>query len=148
DERPGERLCSTGSRGDGKAHRRDGILWLAQELARVGDARIGSEARLEGRHPVKGGEGLFIASELDERVAEHRQRPRARRRKTPGAVGEAARLHESMARCGQARETGRGKWILWIEALGAPEGRSRARIEAGVPGFPRALLVREPEQDE
>src|ERR671925_462916 len=66
--RPGGRLRLAGRRVEREQHRLLGAAGAAEQLARVRDARIDREARLERRHAVEGAEGLGVAAELDERV--------------------------------------------------------------------------------
>ena len=67
---PGSRFGRSSRGVERELHRRSGARPVADQLARVRDAGVGGEARPHGRHPVERREGLAIAAELDQRVAD------------------------------------------------------------------------------
>ena len=79
DARPRERLCLRAGGARSELHRGDGAGNVAHQLTRVRDAGIRGQARLERRHPVVRAEGLAVAAELDQGVADHAVRARGRR---------------------------------------------------------------------
>ena len=143
---PGGRLCGAGGGVDRELHRLDRGGRVADQLAAVGDARVGGEARAEPVHRVKCLESLWVAAELDVRVADHAERP--------GRVGvELARLlperegvAEAVAGERQRAEPADGEVVLRVEGDGAAQHVFGARVPGGIARLARPLLVGEPEQ--
>ena len=105
-------------------HRRGGARPVADQLARVRDAGVGGEARLHGRHPVERREGLAIAAELDQRVADDAVGPRGERRAASSCATEGERAAEVVADESQVAQ---------------PERRARVVRACIVRGLERAL---------
>ena len=102
DVRPGGRLLRAGRGVDGELHRLDRAGGVAAQLAAVRDAGVGREVGPEPVHRVERVEGLVVAAELDEGVADDAVVPRDRRRERVGLLAERQRLGEPVARRARA----------------------------------------------
>ena len=114
---------------------------VAVQLAVVGDARVGRQARLQVHQPLDRASAARVAAELDLRIGDHGQRPRQLRRHPPRLVAKAQLLAKS--------------WRVPRERPGAhervdarrisPQRRGerpvRARVEGRVAGLTRAGQV-------
>ncbi len=92
--RPRRRLRSAARGVERELHRRDSAGTVACQLPRVRDAGVRREARPDGDHAVERREGLPVATELDERVADHAVWPRGERREAAGLSSERERATE------------------------------------------------------
>jgi len=95
--RPGERLFLVRGGVACEQERSVGAVVVAEQLARIRNARIGRDARLQPRHRVEGAECLRVAAELDERVADDAVAARGRRRELQGVAAEHERGAEPVA---------------------------------------------------
>src|SRR5262249_53086114 len=95
--RPGHRLGLALRRARREQHRTLGRAAAAEQLAGVRDASVRGEARTQPRHLVEGAEGLVVAAELDERVADHAADGGGAGRERQGALAEGERLAEAVA---------------------------------------------------
>ncbi len=146
DVRPGGRLGPARRGVDGELHRPDRRVGVADQLASVRDACVGGEARAELVHAVERPEGLGIAAELDERVADHAVGAGRVRVEGLGLPPEDERLAEAMAGERQRAEPADGEVVLRVEGERAAQHALRLRVVRGVAGLTRELLVAEPEE--
>ena len=149
DVRPGGRLLAGRRRPSGERIAATAPRPVAEQLARVRDARVRGEARLQPRHRVERAERGVVAAELDERVAD-----------------DAVAAAPSSARCARARRPKpSASPKRWRESASEPSPLVASQIARGerqrpaqdavglrvvrrVAGLARALLVGEPEQAE
>ena len=119
--RPGLRFALAGAGVDRELHRLDRSRHVTEQLARVGDAGVGREARAKLREPVEGAEGCGIAAELDQGVADHAVVAGGGRRDRAGTAAEHQRLAESVPRERQRAEAARRQKIVRMEGERVPE---------------------------
>ena len=147
--RPGVALAVAGRRIERELHRRRGATKITVQLARVRDARVRREARLQIDHALEGDERLRVVSELD-------LRRRRRCRTCSRCTARAARRMRPTSRarrnwcCVSASEpspcTVRGS--RGLSACASRQRTGLERHERRVAGLPPALTVRQPEQRE
>ena len=95
--RPRERLRLTDGGFDCEAHGVRRTPNVAHQLPRIRHTRVGRQARLHGDHLVERRERLVIATELDERVADHAVAASRGRRDRDRAATERQRLPKAMS---------------------------------------------------
>ena len=130
--RPRRRLLLADGGRRGERHRLLGGVEVADQLARIRDARVGGDARLELRHPVEARERLAGSG----RARARRRRSRRRRRRwSARCAGRAGRARArrgnggGRARAGRARRSrsGRAARAERLVAGCPPPCRSRSR---------------------
>src|SRR5262249_17048863 len=95
--RPGVRLLFVCRGVTCEQQRTAGAVEVPLELARIGDARVRGDARLEACHRVEGGERRAVAAELELGVADDAVVARRARRDLERLAPELERLCEPMA---------------------------------------------------
>ena len=148
DVRPRGRLGDAAGRVERERHRGDRAEAVAGELTRVGDAGVRGEGRLDGDHPVEGREGLVVAAELEERVADDAVRSARVRGEPAGLPTEVERSPEVVADQGEVAEAQGDGRVVGPGREGAAQGALRERQEGRVAGLAPAELVRETERPE
>jgi hypothetical protein len=148
DVRPGRGLAPASGRRGREAHRLDGPDAVADQLPRVRDARVGRQARLEGRQPVEDRKGLVVTAELEQRVTDQGERSCRARGKLLCAASKPEPAMEIVARERERREPLDGDPVLRVERECTPEDALRLRQVRRVRGLPCALLVRQSERCE
>ena len=146
--RPRGRLSLARSGRDGEPHRLEGAVTVAEQLAPVRDAHVRVEAGLAQRERVEGGEGGVVAAELDERVADERERTRRIWRERPRPPREHERAAKVVSRQRERGEPLRRRGVARVELQRLSERRLRAGQVRRVGRLAGALLVLEPERHE
>src|SRR3954464_3626900 len=95
--RPRERLRLTDGGVDREAHGFRSTPNVAHQFTRIRHTRVGPEARLKGAHLVERRERLVIATELDERVADHAVAASRGRRDRDRAATERQRFPKTVS---------------------------------------------------
>ena len=127
---------------DREAHRGDRPADVAAQLAQVGHAGVGREAGLDVDEPLKHAAGLVVAPQLDERVDDHRQRPRRLRRERAGApAGDRARP-EVVATQGERSLADRRRDVAAVAGERLAVGLLRPGVVRVVAGLADLLQVR------
>ena len=91
---------------------------------------------------------MLVPPKLDERVADHAVVARGRRRQRTRAAAERKCFTEAVARESERAEAARRDQVVRRQRKRAAQHAIRLRVVGGVAGFPRALLVGQPEQIE
>ena len=131
---------------DGERHRRHRARLVAAQLARVRDARVRREARLQPRHRVERAERIGVAAELEERVSDDAVAPRRRRRERERAPTGRERVAEAVPGELERAERADGDQIAPVERQGLSDRAAGLRVVGGIPRLARPLLVGEAEQ--
>ncbi len=121
---------------------------VAAQLSRVGDARIRREIGLQRDHPLEGGKGRPVASQLDLGVADDAERPRRVGGERAGLAPEHESLPELVADQRQVAEPERGGRVSRGGGERSPQRGLRARQVARIARLAPAQLVGEPERRE
>ena len=140
DERPGGRLGRAGGI-ERQLHRLDGGTRTAAQLTGVSDAGVAGERGLDRDHAVEGPEGLVVAAELEERVADEAVAARGVRRSGDRSPGEPQGLAKLVAARRERREAGEGDRVAGVagecaaqRALGEGVDRRRRPSRASAAG--------------
>ena len=145
---PGRRLGQAGRRPQREAHGLERAVRVAEELTRVRDACVAAETWTQRGHPVERREGLSVAAELGEGVADDAEVSSRGRRETLGTPTELERVAEAVARERQRAEPADGVRVGRVELQRAPERPLREPVVARIGGLADALLVGKAEQRE
>ena len=102
------------------------------------DARVRGEARLERGHAVVGAEGLVVAAELDEGIADHAVRPGGRRREALRTAAQRERLVEAVPHERERAEPAQRVEVAGIAGQRPAERALGAAVVGGVGRLARA----------
>jgi hypothetical protein len=107
---PRRGLRSAARRVERELHGRDGAGTVACQLSRIRDSGVRRKARPDGGHAVERREGLPVATELDERVADDAVRARGERRPAARLSSQRERAAEVVTDEGEVAEPERRRW--------------------------------------
>ena len=147
-QRPRRRLANAAGSIERELHRLDRLAGPPEQLTRVGDAGVAAEARLQRDLAVEGTEGLVVAAELEQRVAEQPVAACGVRRERDGAARQAERCLKVVPAGGQRGKAGERDRVAAVEQARAPKHSVGPPVVRRVGGLARPLQVREPEQRE
>ena len=146
--RPGERLGLVGGCIAGEQECAAGCVERSEQLARVGDAGIRRDARLQARHRVERGEGLLVAPQLELRIADDAVVACRGRRDLQRTPAELERQRKAVPGERERRKAARRVEVVRRELDSTREHPVRLDVVRRVAGLARPLLVGEAEQVE
>ena len=146
DARPGVCLVLTDRCRRRELHRARRAGCVAEQLARVRDARVRRDARLERCHPIERGERLRVVTELDLGVADDAVDARGRRRDRPRAEAERERPAKLVAGKRELPEARGRDQVARLHGERLVQDAVGLRVVRRVAGLADALQVRQTER--
>ena len=146
--RPRRSLALADRGGCRKRHCALRVAGVPDQLARIRDARIGRDVRLDRAHPVEGPECLPVPAELELGVADDAVDAGGRRRDLPRTQAECQCRAKAMPRQRQLPEPGGRDQVVRRESQDAVQDAVGLAVVRRVARLAHALQIREAERVE